>query len=99
MKAFLKKLTSRKFLAAIAGFIAGLAMAFGLDESIVSSVAGAVVSIGSVVTYIITEGCIDAAAVGEAVQTVQETVGLLTATEDGTNGENEEITATEEGSE
>ncbi|MCD8376728.1 MAG: hypothetical protein LUD69_07270 [Oscillospiraceae bacterium] len=95
MKAFLKKLASRKFLAAVAGFIAGLAMVFGLDESIVSSVAGAVVSIGSVVTYIITEGCIDAAAVGEAVQTVQETVGLLSTSEDGTDGETEETTAFE----
>lgn len=72
--AILKKLTSRKFLAAVAGFIAGLAMVFGLDEGIVSSVAGAVVSIASVVTYIITEGCIDAAAVGEAVATAIEEI-------------------------
>ena len=74
----LKKLTSRKFLAAAAGFIAGLAMVFGLDEGIVSSVAGAVVSIGAVVTYIITEGCIDAAAVGEAVEDVANAVKGIT---------------------
>ena len=31
-------------------------MVFGLDESTISSVAGAVVSVASVVAYIITEG-------------------------------------------
>lgn len=71
MQAFLKKLTSRKFLAAAAGFITGLAMVFGLDESIISSVAGAVVSVASVVTYIVTEGKVDAAAVSQAVESVQ----------------------------
>ncbi|MCC8079513.1 MAG: hypothetical protein LIO57_05585 [Oscillospiraceae bacterium] len=71
MQAFLKKLTSRKFLAAAAGLITGLAMVFGLDESIISSAAGAVVSVASVVTYIVTEGKVDAAAVSQAVESVQ----------------------------
>ena len=35
-------------------------MVFGLDESTISSVAGAVVSVASVVAYIITEGKVDA---------------------------------------
>jgi hypothetical protein len=38
-------------------------MAFGLDESTISSVAGAVVSATSVASYIITEGKVDAAGV------------------------------------
>ena len=33
MEKLLKKLSSRKFWAAVAGFVAGLAMAFGLDEN------------------------------------------------------------------
>ena len=77
MKAFLQKLTSRKFLAAVAGFVAGLAMAFGLDESIIASVSGAVVSVVSLVTYIVTEGKIDAAAVGNTVQAVQDAVQTI----------------------
>lgn len=84
MTAFLKKLTSRKFLAAAAGLITGLAMVFGLDESIISSVAGAVVSVASVVTYIVTEGKVDAAAVSQAVESVQtatEVIGGTTYTE------------------
>ena len=58
-----RKLSSRKLWAAIAGIVTGLAMVFGLDESTISSVAGAVVSVTSVVSYIITEGKVDAAGV------------------------------------
>lgn len=74
MKTLKEKLTSRKFLAAVAGLIAGLAMVFGLDESIVTQVSGAVVSVASVIAYIITEGRIDAAAVGQAAEDVAEAV-------------------------
>ncbi|WP_325199975.1 hypothetical protein [Oscillibacter sp.] len=55
-----RKLSSRKLWAAMAGVVTGLAMVFGLDESTISSVAGAVVSVASVVSYIITEGKVDA---------------------------------------
>ena len=55
-----RKLSSRKLWAAIAGVVTGLAMVFKLDESTISSVAGAVVSVASVVSYIITEGKVDA---------------------------------------
>ena len=58
------KLMSRKFWAAAAGVVSGLAMVFGLDEGIVNTVSGAVVSMASVITYIITEGSIDKAAAG-----------------------------------
>ena len=56
-----RKLSSRKLWAAVAGVVAGLAMVFGLDEGTISNVAGAVVSAASLVTYIITEGRVDAA--------------------------------------
>ena len=56
-----KKLTSRKFWAAVAGFVAGLAVVFGLDEDIIAQVAGLVGSIASVVAFIVTEGKVDAA--------------------------------------
>ena len=55
-----RKLSSRKLWAAIAGIVTGLAMVFKLDESTISSIAGAVVSVASVVSYIITEGKVDA---------------------------------------
>ncbi len=78
MKALLKKLTSRKFLAAAAGFVAGLAMVFNLDEGIVTTVTGAVTAVGSVMIYIVTEGEIDAAAVRDTAKKVQEAVETVT---------------------
>lgn len=63
-----RKLSSRKLWAAIAGIVTGLSMVFGLDESTISSVAGAVVSVTSVVSYIITEGKVDAAGVKKTAE-------------------------------
>ena len=57
------KLSSRKLWAAVAGIVTGLAMVFGLDENTISSVAGAVVSVASVVAYIVSEGKVDAQSV------------------------------------
>lgn len=62
-----RKLSSRKLWAAIAGVVTGLAMVFKLDESTISSVAGAVVSMASVVSYIITEGKVDAESLKKAM--------------------------------
>ena len=72
------KLTSRKLWAAVAGLVAGLAMVFGLDETVISTVAGAVVSIASVIAYIVTEGKIDAEGVKVAVESVQDAVEVIT---------------------
>lgn len=63
-----RKLSSRKLWAAVAGIVTGLAMVFRLDESTINSVAGAVVSVASVVAYIITEGKVDAESVKKATE-------------------------------
>ena len=80
MRPLRMKLTSRKFLAALAGLIAGLALAFGADAAVVRTVAGAVVSVGSVVAYIITEGRVDAA---HAVKAAESVVKAVEAVADG----------------
>ena len=77
METLKRKLSSRKLWAAIAGVITGLAMVFGLDETVISTVAGAVVSVVSLTTYIITEGRVDAAGVKNAVQDVQDAVDAV----------------------
>ena len=72
-----QKLSSRKLWAAVAGVVAGLAMVFGLDTEIIGTVSGAVVGLASIVTYIITEGKIDAAAVhmvADVIEGVNEDV-------------------------
>jgi phage shock protein PspC (stress-responsive transcriptional regulator) len=77
----LRKLSSRKLWAAAAGVVTGLAILFGLDESIITTVGGSLVSVVSVVTYIVTEGKIDAAAVGDAAQAVQDALEAVTQEE------------------
>ena len=72
METLKKKLSSRKLWAAIVGVLMGIAMVFGLDEGTITDVAGAVVSIASLMTYIITEGRIDAAAVNDVIEIVGE---------------------------
>ena len=72
-----RKLSSRKLWAAVAGVVTGLAMVFGLDEGTISSVAGAVVSVASVLAYIITEGKVDEAAARKAAEDVQKAAGTV----------------------
>lgn len=74
MKEIMRKLSSRKLWTALAGIAAGLALAFGLDQEAVASTAGAVVSVVSVVTYIVTEGRIDAEGVKKAIEDTQAAV-------------------------
>jgi hypothetical protein len=65
-------LSSRKLWLALAGVATGVAMVLGVDSSEITSVAGAVTALASVITYIVTEGKVDAAAVKNAVDVVYE---------------------------
>ena len=73
-----QKLSSRKFWAMVAGVVTGVATIFALDQSIVETVSGAIVALGSVIVYVIAEGRIDAAAVGNAAQKVQDAIDAVT---------------------
>ena len=64
MNTILRKLTSRKLWAAIAGLVVGIAAAFGLTENDWAQIAGVVTSAASVISYIFGEAEIDAARVG-----------------------------------
>lgn len=72
VRSLAEKFTSRKFLACLAGVVIGLCTVFGLEQNTVTTVSGAVVSLASLVTYILAEGKIDAAAVLSAVEILQE---------------------------
>lgn len=65
MNDFVCKLTSRKFIACLIGTIVGVAVTFGIDGDTITKIAGMIVSMGSVSTYIVTEGYIDAKAVND----------------------------------
>lgn len=78
IKNVLKKFTSRKFLLAAAGVAVGVALICGADATEITAVTGAIASVVSTVTYIVTEGKVDAASVQHAVESVQNAVEVLT---------------------
>lgn len=53
------KLTSRKFWAAILGFISPLLLSFNVSESVVAQVSSIVMSGATLIAYIIGEGLVD----------------------------------------
>ncbi|MBQ1250107.1 MAG: hypothetical protein IIY00_00705 [Clostridia bacterium] len=59
MNTLLRKLTSRKFLLAVIGVVAGISMAFGVESG---EIIGAVTTVGSIIAYITGEAKVDAAA-------------------------------------
>ena len=84
VRSFLKRISSRKFIIALAGIAVGMATAFGVTESEWASIAGAVVS------FIIGEAKIDAAgAEGASIK------GLIDEAE--AKAEDEEAEKKEEG--
>lgn len=54
------KLTSRKFWAAVIGFVAPMLLAFGVSESVATQVTGIIMAGASLIAYIIGEGLVDA---------------------------------------
>ena len=54
-----RKLTSRKLWVALAGFIAGLIVAFGGSSETAETVSGCILSGAAVVAYVIGEGLAD----------------------------------------
>ena len=55
-----QKLTSRKFWAALVGFLTALLLGFGVSESEVSQVASIVMAGATLIAYIVGEGMVDA---------------------------------------
>ena len=66
-----RKLTSRKLWLAIAGLISGLVLAFNGSAEIAETISGCVLSLGSVVGYIIGEGLTDAASMKNETNTTE----------------------------
>lgn len=60
-----RKLTSRKLWVALAGFIAGLVLAFNGSAEVAETVSGCIMSGASVVGYILGEGLTDVASINK----------------------------------
>ena len=62
---WIKKLTSRKFWVTVAGFVAGIIIAFKGSSEIAESVSGCIMAGASVIAYILGEGLADASNTSE----------------------------------
>ena len=58
---WIRKLTSRKFWMAVAGFVSGLIVAFGGTSETAETVSGVILAGASVIGYLLAEGLTDAA--------------------------------------
>lgn len=54
-----RKLSSRKFWVAVAGFIAPILLAFGVADSTATQITGLIASCGSIIAYMLAEGIAD----------------------------------------
>ena len=60
-----RKLSSRKFWAAIIGFVTPLLLSFGVSDELVTQIAGIIISGATAIAYILGEGLVDANHVSE----------------------------------
>ena len=64
---FIRKISSRKFWMAVAGFVADLIIAFRGDAALAETVSGLIIAGATVIAYVFAEGLADAANAEEAV--------------------------------
>ena len=57
---WLRKFTSRKFWAALVGFITALLVAFNVDAGSIEQITSIIMSFASLIAYILAEGVVDA---------------------------------------
>ena len=60
-----QKFTSRKFWAAVVGFVSSMAMGFGVAESEIVKVSAIIMAGATLIAYIIGEGLVDASNTGK----------------------------------
>lgn len=65
MKTLKSKLTSRKFWAAVTGFVSALLVLYNVDEITIERIIALLSAEGALIAYILTEGAIDRQATGD----------------------------------
>lgn len=70
-----QKLTSRKFWAAIIGFVTAILVAFGVNDLTIEQVVALITAASTLIAYIIGEGMVDAARINAETTTKNESEG------------------------
>ena len=78
-KTLKQKLTSRKFWASLAGLVCGIIGMIGINDNIIGIVSFAILGVGSVVAYVVTEGKIDSDSVKSTVELISQVVDKILA--------------------
>ena len=73
------KLNSRKFWMCIVGIICGVLGIIGFNDSIIGIVASSIVSLGSIVGYMISEGTVDSASIKALLELVSKIIDQIDA--------------------
>lgn len=73
----LEKFKSRKFLMATLSVIVGIMGMFGVADNTIEMVSSIALILIPIITYIITEGKIDAAAVNQVVSSIDDIIDIL----------------------
>lgn len=87
-----RKLTSRKLWVAVAALVTGFIIAFGGKQSDAQTVSGCIMSLGSVIAYIVGEGLVDSARAGKS-----DSINYICSPEDPENDEEADGVNTESG--
>lgn len=77
------KLTSRKFWAAVVGFVTPILVAIGAPDMTIEQVVALISGVSTVIAYIVGEGLVDAARLNSQIVVIEETT---TTEEDDTDG-------------
>ena len=67
-----QKLTSRKFWAALIGFVTSILVAFGVGDLTIEQIVAVITACASLIAYIIGEGLVDAARINSESTTDKE---------------------------
>ena len=63
-----RKLTSRKFWAAVVGFVTALLVAFGVKDADITQIVGGITAGATLIAYIVGEGMVDVARAGKETE-------------------------------
>ena len=77
METLKRKLSSRKFWVAVSGIASGVLMMFGFADTSIDVVAGAVVTVGSTIGYLIAEGKAVAANITKVIEGTLDAVEVI----------------------
>ncbi len=67
-----QKLTSRKFWAAVIGFVTAMMVAFGINDLTIEQVIAVITAASTLIAYIIGEGMVDAARINSETEKKEE---------------------------